>query len=153
MTTTDAQTLAEQCADAMYSRDRASQTAGMQIEAVAPGYARVSMTLLPQMVNGHHIAHGGAIFALADSSFAFACNSRNVPSVAQHCSITYISPGQEGEKLVAECKELNLAGRFGIYDVTITGGDGRVVAIFRGHSAAVRGNVIGGNVIDGKESS
>lgn len=153
MTTTDAQTLAEQCADAMYSRDRASQTAGMQIEAVAPGYARVSMTLLPQMVNGHHIAHGGAIFALADSSFAFACNSRNVPSVAQHCSITYISPGQEGEKLVAECKELNLAGRFGIYDVAITGGDGRVVAIFRGHSAAVRGNVIGGNVIDGKESS
>ncbi len=148
MTTTDAQTLAEQCAQAMYARDRASQTAGMTIEAVAPGYARVSMTLLPQMVNGHHIAHGGAIFALADSSFAFACNSRNVASVAQHCSITYISEGREGEKLVAECKEGNLAGRFGIYDVTITGGDERVVAIFRGHSAAVRGNVI-----DGKEPS
>jgi acyl-CoA thioesterase len=146
MTTTDAQMLAQECAAAMYARDRASQTAGMAIEAVAPGYARLSMTLLPQMVNGHHIAHGGAIFALADSSFAFACNSRNVASVAQHCSITYVSPGREGEKLVAECKETNLSGRFGIYDVTIIGGDGRVVAIFRGHSAAVRGNVL-----DGKE--
>jgi acyl-CoA thioesterase len=148
MTATEAQTLAEQCAQAMYARDRASQTAGMTIEAVAPGYARMSMTLLPQMMNGHDIAHGGAIFALADSSFAFACNSRNVPSVAQHCSITYISPGHEGERLVAECKETNLIGRRGIYDVTITGGDGRVVAIFRGHSIAVRGSVI-----DGKEPS
>jgi acyl-CoA thioesterase len=148
MTTTDAQTLAEQCAQAMYARDRASQTAGMTIDAVAPGYARMSMTLLPQMMNGHDIAHGGAIFALADSSFAFACNSRNVASVAQQCSITYISPGRPGEKLVAECKESNLTGRYGIYDVTITGDDGRVVAIFRGHSVAVRGDVL-----NGKESS
>jgi acyl-CoA thioesterase len=142
MTATEAQTLAEQCAQAMYARDRASQTAGMTIDEVAPGYARMSMTLLPQMMNGHDIAHGGAIFALADSSFAFACNSRNVPSVAQHCSITYISPGREGEKLVAECKEMNLTGRYGIYDVTITGGDGRIVALFRGHSAAIRGTVL-----------
>jgi acyl-CoA thioesterase len=148
MTATEAQTLAERCAQAMYARDRASQTAGMTIDAVAPGYARMSMTLLPQMMNGHDIAHGGAIFALADSSFAFACNSRNVASVAQHCSITYISPGHEGERIVAECKETNLTGRRGIYDVTITGGDGRVVAIFRGQSVAVRGNVI-----DGKEPS
>ena len=144
MTTTDAQTLAEQCAAAMYARDRASQIAGMTIDAVAPGYARMSITLLPQMMNGHAIAHGGAIFALADSSFAFACNSRNVASVAQQCSITYISPGREGEKLVAECKETNLTGRYGIYDVTITGADGRVVAIFRGHSVAVRGDVLRG---------
>jgi acyl-CoA thioesterase len=142
MTATEAQTLAEQCAQAMYARDRASQIAGMTIDEVGPGYARMSMRLLPQMMNGHEIAHGGAIFALADSSFAFACNSRNVPSVAQHCSITYISPGRGGEKLVAECKETNLTGRYGIYDVTITGGDGRVVAIFRGHSAAIRGTVL-----------
>ncbi len=142
MTTTDAQTLAEQCAQAMWARDRASQTAGMRIEAVAPGYARLSMTLLPQMVNGHHIAHGGAIFALADSAFAFACNSRNIASVAQHCAITYISPGREGETLVAECKETHLNGRYGIYDVTVTGYEDRVVAIFRGHSAAVRGSVL-----------
>jgi acyl-CoA thioesterase len=142
MTATEAQTLAEQCARAMYARDRASQIAGMTIDEVGPGYARMSMTLLPQMMNGHDIAHGGAIFALADSSFAFACNSRNVPSVAQHCSITYISPGRQGEKLIAECKETNLTGRYGIYDVTITGGDGRVVALFRGHSAAIRGTVL-----------
>ncbi len=139
-----AQALAEQCAHAMYSRDRASQTAGMTIEAVAPGYAKLSMTLLAEMINGHQTAHGGAIFALADSAFAFACNSRNVASVAQHCSITYVSPGREGERLAAECRETNLTGRFGIYDVTVTGGDGRVVALFRGHSAAVRGNVLNG---------
>ncbi|HTX57180.1 MAG TPA: hydroxyphenylacetyl-CoA thioesterase PaaI [Candidatus Acidoferrales bacterium] len=148
MTTEEAQMLAERCAQAMYERDRASQTAGMTIDGVAPGYSRMSMTLLPQMVNGHHIAHGGAIFALADSAFAFACNSRDVVSVAQHCSITYISPGREGERLTAECKENSLNGRFGIYDVVVTGSDGRVVAIFRGHSAAVRGSVV-----DGKASS
>src|SRR5580658_740334 len=130
-----AQALAEQCAHAMYARDRASQNAGMTIEAVAPGYAKLSMTLVADMINGHQTAHGGVIFALADSAFAFACNSRNVASVAQHCSITYVTPGREGERLVAECRETNLTGRFGIYDVTVTGGDGRVVAIFRGHSA------------------
>jgi acyl-CoA thioesterase len=139
-----AQALAEQCAHAMYARDRASQNAGMTIEAVAPGYAKLSMTLVADMINGHQTAHGGVIFALADSAFAFACNSRNVASVAQHCSITYVTPGREGERLVAECRETNLTGRFGIYDVTVTGGDGRVVAIFRGHSAAVRGDVLNG---------
>ncbi|HTC30640.1 MAG TPA: hydroxyphenylacetyl-CoA thioesterase PaaI [Candidatus Acidoferrum sp.] len=139
-----AQSLAEQCAQAMYSRDRASQSAGMTIDAVAPGYAKLSMTLVDAMINGHHTAHGGAIFALADSAFAFACNSRNVASVAQHCSITFVTPGREGERLLAECRETNLTGRFGIYDVTVTGGDGRVVAIFRGHSAAVRGDVLNG---------
>jgi acyl-CoA thioesterase len=136
--------LAQRCAQAMYDRDLASQTAGMTIEEVRPGYARLSMTLVPQMINGHQTAHGGAIFALADSAFAFACNSRNVASVAQHCSITYITPGREGERLMAECAETNLTGRFGIYDATVTAGDGRVVAIFRGHSAAVRGNVLEG---------
>jgi acyl-CoA thioesterase len=140
----DAQALAERCAQAMYERDRASQTAGMTIEAIAPGQATLAMTLLPQMLNGHMSAHGGAIFALADSAFAFACNSRNVASVAQHCSITYVSPGRAGERLVAECRETNLAGRFGIYDVTVAGDDSRVVALFRGHSAAVRGTVIEG---------
>ncbi len=134
--------LARRCAAAMFERDRASQAAGIRIEAVAPGYARLSMRLLPAMINGHLTAHGGAVFTLADSAFAFACNARNVLSVAQHCSITYVTPGNEGELLVAEAREVNLAGRFGIYDVTITAEDGRVVAIFRGHSAAVRGTVV-----------
>ena len=126
----------------MFERDRASQAAGMRIEEMAPGYARVTMRLAPAMINGHLTAHGGAVFTLADSAFAFACNSRNVLSVAQHCSITYVTPANEDELLIAEARETNLNGRFGIYDVTITAGDGRVVAIFRGHSAAVRGTVV-----------
>jgi acyl-CoA thioesterase len=140
----DDQLLAQRCAEAMFERDGASQAAGMRIEEVRPGYARVSMRLVAQMLNGHRTAHGGAIFTLADSAFAFACNSRNVSSVAQHCSITYVTPGREGELLVAEARETNLTGRFGIYDVTVTAEDGRVVAVFRGHSAAVRGRVVGG---------
>jgi acyl-CoA thioesterase len=136
--------LAQRCAATMFERDKASQAAGMRIEEVRPGYARVSMRLLPQMINGHRIAHGGVIFTLADSAFAFACNSRNVSSVAQHCSITYVTPGREGELLTAEAQETNLTGRFGIYDITVTSEDGRVVAIFRGHSAAVPGHVIEG---------
>jgi acyl-CoA thioesterase len=136
------QELAERCAAAMFERDRASRAAGMRIEAVAPGYARVSMKLVPEMINGHHTAHGGAIFMLADSAFAFACNARNVASVAQHCSIAYVTPGREGETLTAEAHETNLTGRFGIYDVMVIADDGRVVAIFRGHSAAVRGHVL-----------
>ena len=126
----------------MYARDAASQIAGMRIDAIGPGYAKLSMTVVPQMLNGHASAHGGAIFSLADSAFAFACNSRDVPSVAQHCSITFVSPGRSGERLTAQCEEVNLSGRFGIYDCTVTGEDGRVVAVFRGHSAAVRGTVL-----------
>ncbi len=136
------QALAERCVTAMFERDRASQAAGMRIESVAPGYARVSMPLDPAMINGHETAHGGAVFTLADSAFAFACNSRNVPSVAHHCSITYVTPAREGELLVAEARETDLTGRFGIYDVTVAAQDGRVVALFRGHSAAVRGSVV-----------
>lgn len=138
----DEQALAERCAHAMFERDRASQAAGMRIEAVAPGYARVSMRLDSEMINGHQTAHGGAIFTLADSAFAFACNSRNVVSVAQHCEITYVTPAREGEMLIAEACEVNLTGRFGIYDVTVAAEDGRVVAAFRGHSTAVPGSVV-----------
>lgn len=138
----EARALAQECARAMFERDRASQAAGMRIEEALPGYARVTMRLTSEMMNGHITAHGGAIFTLADSAFAFACNSRNVVSVAQHCSITYVSPALEGEELTAEAKETNLSGRFGIYDVTVTGDAGRVVALFRGHSAAMRGPVL-----------
>jgi acyl-CoA thioesterase len=126
----------------MFERDRASQAMGMHIEDVAPGYARVSMKLRDDMINGHLTAHGGAVFSLADSAFAFACNSRNVRSVAQHCTITYVTAAREGELLVAEARETNLNGRFGIYDVAVSAEDGRLVALFRGHSASVRGTVV-----------
>lgn len=135
--------LAERCTAAMLKLDRASKAAGMNVEEVLPGYARIAMTLRPNMINGHLTAHGGWIFTLADSAFAFACNSRNVRTVAQHCSITFLSPVRQGERLIAEAKERTLNGRFGIYDVTVSTGDGTVVAIFRGHSAALRDTVVG----------
>lgn len=136
------QALAERCVAAMFEKDRASRAAGMRIEAIAPGYARVSMRLDSEMINGHQTAHGGAIFTLADSAFAFACNSRNVRSVAQHCSITYVTSANEGELLIAEAREVDLTGRFGIYDVMVRAEDGHLVAAFRGHSTAVRGSVV-----------
>ena len=137
--------LAQRCADVMFARDRASQMMGMTVDEVTPGYARLSMSILPEMLNGHGIAHGGAIFALADSAFAFACNSRNVATVAQHCAISYIAPVRSGQRLTAEAREVNLSGRFGVYDVTVRGETGETIAVFRGHSAAVRGTVLTGN--------
>lgn len=141
MTASPEALLAQRCAEVMFERDRASQHHGMRIAAVSPGRATVEMTVTANMCNGHGTAHGGAIFTLADSAFAFACNSRDVPSVAQHCTITFVSPAREGERLIAEAAEMSLEGRFGIYDVVVRGPEGRTVAAFRGNSAAVRGRV------------
>jgi acyl-CoA thioesterase len=137
-----AEELATRCAAAMLERDHASRQLGMRLEAAEPGAATVSMTLTAAMCNGHGTAHGGVIFTLADSAFAFACNSRDVASVAQHCTITFVSPGRSGERLVASAREVSLAGRFGIYDVVVRGADERTVAIFQGNSAAIRGTVL-----------
>ena len=130
---------ARRSADVMWADDRASQAAGMALVEVAPGRAVMTMTLRDDMANGHGIAHGGYIFALADSAFAFACNSYNTLVVAQHNSITYLTPGKVGEVLTATATEAHRAGRSGIYDVIVTGGDGRRVAIFRGHSRQING--------------
>ena len=130
---------ARRSADVMWADDRASQAAGMALVDVAPGRAVMTMPLRDYMANGHGIAHGGYIFALADSAFAFACNSYNTLVVAQHNSITYLSPGKVGEVLTATATEAHKAGRSGIYDVIVTGGDGRQVAIFRGHSRQING--------------
>jgi len=130
---------ARRSADAMWADDRASQAAGMALVAVGPGRAVMTMTLRDDMANGHGIAHGGYIFALADSAFAFACNSYNTLVVAQHNSITYLTPGKVGEVLTATATEAHRAGRSAIYDVIVTGGDGRQVAIFRGHSRQING--------------
>lgn len=135
--------LAARCAEAMFARDRASQQHGMRIDKVGPGRAAVTMTVTDDMCNGHGTAHGGAIFTLADSAFAFACNSRDVATVAQHCTITFVTAARVGERLVADAVEVSLAGRFGIYDVIVRGPHDRTVALFRGNSAAVRGRVIG----------
>jgi acyl-CoA thioesterase len=133
------QELAEASANAMWNDDSASQRLGMTLDNIAPGEATLSMTFLEAMSNGHGNCHGGYIFALADSAFAFACNSYNQLAVAQHCSITYLSPGRIGDRLTATAKEVSRSGRSGIYDIRITNQSGEHVAEFRGHSRLVKG--------------
>ena len=131
------QELAEACAKKLWESDSASQRLGKKIEWVAPGEAVLSMTVTEDMINGHRIAHGGFIFTLADSAFAFACNSQNQSTVAQHCAITFIKPGHLGDHLTAHARQVSQAGRSGIYDITISREDGEVIAEFRGHSRSL----------------
>lgn len=126
-------------AQAMWSTDQASQALGMEITAVSPGGAVLTMRVRDEMLNGHGICHGGYIFTLADSAFAFACNSYNQLVVAQENTITYLAPGQAGELLTATAVEQSKTGRSGVYDVTVTGEDGRKVALFRGLSRQIKG--------------
>jgi acyl-CoA thioesterase len=137
------QALAEACARAMWAEDQASQSLGMRIERIAPGEAVLSMTVTERMVNGHGICHGGFIFTLADSAFAFACNTYDRRTVAQHCAVTFIAPSRLGEVLSAHALEVSRAGRSGIYDVTVTDAGGAVVAEFRGHSRTIKGSLLG----------
>ncbi|MCR9126182.1 MAG: hydroxyphenylacetyl-CoA thioesterase PaaI [Rhodobacteraceae bacterium] len=130
---------AERSAAAMWAEDAASKWLGMTLDAIAPGHAVMSFEVGPHHLNGHAICHGGYIFTLADSAFAFACNSYNTLVVAQENSITYLSPGQPGERLTATATETARTGRSGVYDVTVTGADGRKVAVFRGLSRQIRG--------------
>ena len=126
--------IAQKCATLMMARDAASQGIGARVEAIGPGRAVMSMQVLAHMLNGHSICHGGYIFTLADSAFAFACNSYNKVALAQQNQITYLSPGRAGERLTAVAEEVSRAGRSGVYDVMVTGEDGRAVATFRGLS-------------------
>jgi acyl-CoA thioesterase len=125
--------LARACADAMWKEDDASKGLGMVILRIKPGEAALAMTVKANMVNGHGIAHGGFIFALADSAFAFACNSHNVRAVAAQCDISFIRPGKLGDRLVAVAREVSRTGRSGIYDVRVTV-DETAIAELRGHS-------------------
>jgi len=140
----DAQRLAEDVAAAMWPRDRASQSLGIKLVSVSPGSATVTMTVRPDMLNGHGTCHGGFVFALADSAFAFACNSHNHNTVAAGCTIEYLQPSREGDLLIASAVEKALVGRTGIYDVTVTNQRGETVAAFRGKSARIKGDVITG---------
>ncbi len=130
---------AEKSTEIMFAADQASAGLGMTITAVAPGQATLTMKVRPDMLNGHRICHGGYIFTLADSAFAFACNSYNQLVVAQQNQITFLSPGRADEVLTARAVETSRTGRSGIYDVTVTGEDGRTVALFRGLSRSVKG--------------
>ena len=133
---------AKEVADSMYSRDRASQWLGLNIVEVRAGYAQLTMEVKPHMANGHDLGHGGLTFALADSTFAFACNSYNINAVAAACSIEFLVPTRVGDVLTATAQEQALNGRNGVYDVRVTNQRDEVVALFRGKSTQIRGSVI-----------
>ena len=138
----DPQRLAELAGKTMFERDPASQALGMTLDAIRPGYARMRMPVREDMLNGHGTCHGGYIFMLADSAFAFACNSHNFNTVGAGCTIDYLAPGRAGDVLVAEAVEQALTGKTGVYDVVVTDQDGRKVALFRGKSHRVVGHVV-----------
>ncbi|NHZ37716.1 hydroxyphenylacetyl-CoA thioesterase PaaI [Massilia rubra] len=137
----DPQALAELAGKTMFERDPASQALGMLLAEIRPGYARMTMPVRRDMLNGHQTCHGGYIFMLADSAFAFACNSHNLNTVGAGCTIDYLSPGREGDLLMAVAIEQALSGKTGVYDITVTNQDGRTLALFRGKSHRVTGNV------------
>jgi acyl-CoA thioesterase len=137
--TNSAQTRAETCASLMMQKDAASRAMGMILDHIEPGAATLSMRVRPDMLNGHGICHGGIIFALADSAFAFACNSYNQLTVAQQNQITYLQPGAPDDMLTARAVEVSRSGRSGIYDVTVTNTDGQTIALFRGLSRNIKG--------------
>jgi acyl-CoA thioesterase len=128
----------EALAEAMFAADEASRRLGIEIEELAPGRAVARMRLSEAMINGHGIAHGGYVFLLADTAFAVACNSSGERTVARACEIVFLRAAREGDELRASAVVRSQAGRSGVYDVTVTRGDGEVVAEFRGQSAVAR---------------
>jgi acyl-CoA thioesterase len=134
--------LARACSDAMFSRDRATQAMGARLLDSGPGRARLSMQVRADMIQGHGTCHGGYLFALADSAFAFACNSYDEATVTQGCSIDYLAPAVEHDVLTATASELSRKGRTGLYDVRLENQRGELIALFRGKSYKVRGTVL-----------
>lgn len=138
----DTLALAKAAAEVMWREDNASKWLGMKIEEVRPGYARLSMTVTANMVNGHNLCHGGLIFTLADSTFAFACNSHNQRAVAAGCAIEFLAPAFLGDVLTAEGVEQALRGRTGVYDMKVTNQKSELIAVFRGKSATIKGLLV-----------
>lgn len=136
------QHLAERTAAALFARDRASQGLGMRLAGIQPGSARVLMRVRADMVNGHGLCHGGLVFALADSAFAFACNTGNESTVAAAASIDFLLAVHAGDELTAEARELWRTRRNGIYEITVTNQRGERVALFRGRSYRIEGTVV-----------
>ena len=132
--TLDPQALAERVGAGMFAEDAASRALGMRIEAMGPGYARLSMPVRAEMLNGFKICHGGFITTLADSAFAFACNSSNELTLAAGIVVDFVAPAEQGDVLSAEAREVVLTGRTGIYEVTVTNQNGEIVALLRGRA-------------------
>jgi acyl-CoA thioesterase len=140
----DPDVLANQVGASMWSRDHATQALDMRLQHIAAGRATITMPVKKHMLNGHQSCHGGYLFTLADSAFAYACNSHNQNTVASACNIDFLAPAFEGDLLEAEAIERSLAGRTGVYDVTVRVQGGKVCALFRGKSYRVNGEVIAG---------
>jgi acyl-CoA thioesterase len=138
----DSNLMADKVARAMLAAEGTGPAWGLEIEEAREGYARVQMAIRADMLNGYGTAHGGLIFALADSAFAYACNGRNLRSVAAQASIVYLEPAREGDVLIAEAEERALVGRSGVYQVTVRSEDGRAIAEFTGFSRSVGGEVV-----------
>jgi|SRR5438105_8424757 len=139
MSDTHSQHTAELVRERMFANDRASRSLGMQVTAIAPGRARITMAVREDMLNGHAICHGGFVATLADSAFAFACNSYNELTVASGFAIDLIAPSRLGDVLTAECSEVAKSGRTGVYDAIVTNQRGERIAVFRGRSHTIKG--------------
>jgi acyl-CoA thioesterase len=141
-TTPDAQAIAEAVRDAMWASDRATRMMGMAVIAVGPGRATLTMTVREDMLNGHGSCHGGMISTLADSAFAFACNSYNELTVASGFAVDLVAPALEGDLLTATCSEQHKAGRTGVYDCEVHNQRGQRIALFRGHAYTMKGKPV-----------
>lgn len=126
----------------MWAEDDASKSLGMAITSVGPGHATLTMTVRPDMVNGHDICHGGMLFTLADSAFAFACNSHNQSAVAAGARIEFLAPGKLGDILTAAAEQVSQGRRTGVYDVVVSNQDGRTLALFRGNAHRIGGALV-----------
>ena len=137
-----ADTFARRVAERLHEQEATAAAWNIEIEEVREGYARVAMVVRDDMINGHAIAHGGMIFALADTAFAYACNSRNAESVAQNATIAFLAPGRLGDRLVAEAQEQALSGRSGVYGVQVRNQKNEKIAVFQGLSRAIGGKIL-----------
>ena len=139
---TPADVLARKIVDYLRAREGTGEAWNIEVEDAREGYARIAMVVRKDMLNGHATCHGGMIFALADTAFAYACNSRNVETVAQNATIAFLAPGREGDRLVAEAQEQAISGRSGVYQVIVTNQNGEKIAVFQGLSRTLGGSVI-----------
>lgn len=138
----DPQGLAEKACKGMYERDRASHSLGIELEGFGPGYAKLRMTVREDMLNGFGICHGGFITALADSAFAYSCNSYNEQTVASGISLDFVAPAHPGDVLHAEAREVFLAGRTGVYDIQVVNQEAALIAVMRGRSYRLKGRAV-----------
>lgn len=137
-----AQRLAERAAQALVENDKTAQSLGIRLEEVRPGYARMTMQVRADMLNGHHICHGGMVFTLADTAFAYSCNSHNDNTVAAAASIDFLAAAREGDELTAVATELWRSRRNGIYEITVTNQRNERIALFRGRSYRIDGQLV-----------